>query len=209
MKIRVPFYKQTNPLNCGPSALKMVLAYFGKNIDIKILEEKTGIKEGKGISTIQIAIASSSLDFKTELYSKHLSFNPENLKLDFYKKYTDSDIQNSEKLIKDAKYVGVKLYEKTLSIKEILKFLTKNTVPIILLDWNLVTNREKEGYQGHFVPIAGYDEKNVYVHNPGSKDTGKFFMINKRIFDRARKANGTDEDLLVIYKPNLLKPQNL
>ena len=46
MKIRVPFYKQTNPLNCGPSALKMVLAYFGKNIDIKILEEKTGIKEG-------------------------------------------------------------------------------------------------------------------------------------------------------------------
>ena len=209
MKLRVPFYKQTTDLNCGPSALKMVLAYFGKNIDIKILEEKIGIKEGKGISTIQIATASSLLGFKTEFYSKYISFNPENLKLDFYKKYSDSDIQKSKKLVKNAKSAGVKIYEKTLPLEKILKFVTKNSIPIVLLDWNIITNGKESGYHGHFVPIVGYDEKEVYVHNHGLKDTKKFMMINKRIFDKARIAKGTDEDFLVIYKPNFLEPKNL
>ncbi len=209
MKLRVPFYKQTTDLNCGPSALKMVFSYFGKNFDIKTLEEKSGIKEGKGISTIQIATASALLGFKTELYSKYLSFNPENLKLDFYKKYSDSEMQQSEKLIKEAKYAGVKLYEKTLSLEKILKFVTKDSIPIILLDWNIVKDKGDKSYQGHFVPIVGYDENNIYVHNHGLDNPRKFLIINKRIFDKARKAKGTDEDLLVIYKPNFLQPKNL
>jgi hypothetical protein len=209
MKIRVPFYKQTTDLNCGPSALKMVFSYLGKNFDIKILEEKSGIKEGKGITTIQLATASSSLGFKTELYSKYLSFNPENLKLDFYKKYTDSEMQQSEKLIKEAKSAGVRLYEKTLSLEKILSFVTKDSVPIILLDWNIIKNKEDKGYQGHFVPIVGYDEKNVYVHNHGRDNPKKFMTIDKRIFDKARKAKGTDEDLLVIFRPVPSHPKTL
>ena len=61
MKLNVPFYKQTTKLNCGPAALRMVLAYFDKDYSLKFLEEKSQIKEGKGVFKIQIAIAAARL----------------------------------------------------------------------------------------------------------------------------------------------------
>ncbi|HKL24198.1 MAG TPA: peptidase C39 family protein [Candidatus Nanoarchaeia archaeon] len=200
MKLDVPFYKQTTPLNCGPIALKMVLSYFGNNKSSDILEEKTGIKEGKGISTIQIATAAASLGYKTDFYSKHVLFNEENLKHGFYQKYSDMDLEQSKKWVKEAKEKGANVQEKKLSLEEILEFLTKDSVPIILLDWNNVKPKEERGYQGHFVPIVGYDKDNVYIHNHGFEDTQKFMPLKKETFDKARKAEGTDEDIMVIYR---------
>jgi ATP-binding cassette subfamily B protein len=99
MRLKIPFYKQTNSLNCGPTALRMVLAYFRKDEGVKILEARTGIKEGKGISTIQIATAAASLGYRADFYSKHILFNEENLKHEFYKKYSDMDLEQSKNFI--------------------------------------------------------------------------------------------------------------
>lgn len=204
MKIRVPFYKQSNSVNCAQFALKMVFSYFGRNIDLNTLNEKMEAQEGKGISTIQIAKASASLGFKTELYSKHISFNPENLELEFYKKYASNELEKqSNKWMKEAKAAGVKFHQKSLPLNKILQFVKKDKLPIILLDWNIVIGKSNKGYQGHFVPIVGYDVNNVYVHNQGFHGAKKFRYINKRLFDKARKSPGTDEDFLVIYKPIL------
>ena len=50
------------------------------------------------------------------------------------------------------------------------------------------------------MPIVGYDEKNVYVHTSERNETKKFKPINKKVFDKSRKAAGTDEDILVVYR---------
>lgn len=201
MKLNVPFYKQTTALNCGPTALKMVLAYFGEDLDINLLEKRIGIKKGKGIYTIQIATAAASLGFKTDFYSKCLLLNEENLKLDFYKKYAENiDLEESKKWIEDAKKAGVNLEEKTLTLEELLSKVSKASVPIVLLDWNVVKGKEEKGYQGHFVPIVGYDKTNVYLHNHGLNETQKFMSVTKEIFEKARKAKGTDEDVLIVYR---------
>ncbi len=199
MKLNVPFYKQTTSLNCGSSALRMVLAYLDKDLGLEILEEKIGVKEGKGVSTIRLAIASASLGYKTDFYSKHVLFNENNINLDYYKQYGEMNLRESEILIKKAKEEGVNIQEKSLSLEELLKMVKEKSVPIILLDWNMVLGKKEEGYQGHFVPIVGYDNENVYVHNHGFNNTQKFFSINKLIFDKARRAKGTDEDIVVIY----------
>ena len=198
MKLNVPFFKQTTPLNCGPTTLKMVLAYLDRDYNIKVLEEKTGINEGKGISTIQIAIAAASLNYKTEFYSKHILLNEKNLELDFYKNYSDVDLERSKKLVEKAKSGGVKIQEKELSLKEILSFIKKDSIPIILVDWNIIKNKKEKGYHGHFVPIVGYDNDSIYVHNSGLNEGEAFVKIPKVIFDEARKAQGTDEDIAVI-----------
>jgi uncharacterized protein YvpB len=204
MKLNVPFYNQTTNLNCGPTALKMVLSYFGKNKDLKEIEEKCEIKEGKGIYTIQIATAASRFGYETNFYSKHLGVNPENLKMDFYKKYSE-EFDDSGKIVINAKNEGVKIHEMTLNLEEILGFVSEKSVPIILLDWNVVRNQKEKGYQGHFVPIVGYDETNVYIHNHGLTNPKKFLKIKKEIFEEARKAKGTDEDILIIFdKPKTL-----
>lgn len=200
MKLSVPFSLQTTPLNCGPVALQMILSYFGDKTDLKIIEEKTGIEEGRGISTIQIAIASASLGYKTHYFSKHIGFNPEHLKHEFYKKYSNLSKERSERFNREAQNAGVKINEKVVSLNELLNLLTKDSIPIVLLDWNIVKNQKEKGYQGHFVPIVGYDSKNVIVHNHGLNNPKEFLAIERSLFDSARKAEGTDEDFLVISR---------
>lgn len=200
MKLDIPFYPQTSSMNCGPAALRMVLAYFDKDPGIDILEEKTGIKKGKGILTIQMAIATASLGYKTEILSKYTSLNEENLKLDFYKNYADLDIEKSQRLSEKAKELSIEIKEQILSLNQILLKLTKDSIPIVLLDWNVIKGTKEKGYEGHFVPLVGYDNENVYVHDHGLKNSEKNKRISKRKFDEARKAQGTDEDILIIYR---------
>ena len=45
MKLDVPFYPQTTTLNCGPTALKMAFAYFGKDLPIELIEKTVGTDE--------------------------------------------------------------------------------------------------------------------------------------------------------------------
>jgi ABC-type bacteriocin/lantibiotic exporter with double-glycine peptidase domain len=203
MKLEVPYHKQTTKLNCGPAALKMALEFLGESYSLKRLEEELRLDKGKGISTIKLAIAARNLGFKTEFFSKVLGINPENLKTDFYKKYTDL-IQDSEaqRLIAEARKIGVKLYEKTLTLEEIIKNIREERIMIVLLDANLLSKKEKEGFRGHFVPVVGYGKSNIYIHYPSFYSTVSraFLPIKKEIFDKARKAKGTDEDIIIIYK---------
>ncbi|MFH0797885.1 MAG: peptidase C39 family protein [Candidatus Woesearchaeota archaeon] len=200
MRLDVPFFKQTSSQNCGPTALRMVLAYLGKDEGIDVLEARTGIKEGKGISTIQIAIAAASSGYRANFYSRHVLFNEDNLKHEYYQQFSDMDLEQSKKLVEDAKAVGVNIHEKPLSLEDILGFVSNDSVPIILLDWNIVKSRIENGYQGHFVPIVGFDKKNVYVHNQGRQEHKKFMPIPRNLFDEARKAEGTDEDIVIVHR---------
>lgn len=198
MKISVPFFLQTTPLNCGPANLKMVLDYFGFSYSINELEEMVKIKEGKGVSSLSLAIVLKKLGLDVEFFSKHLGFNSENLKLDFYKKYSNNNLSESENRVKEARKLGVELFEQSISLNEILNKLSKDSLIITLIDWNKVVGRE--GYLGHFVLIVGYDKNNVIIHNSGINSGKAFMKIKKDIFDKARVANGTDEDLIIVKR---------
>ncbi len=200
MRLNIPFFKQTTSLNCGPVALKMVLGYFGKEYETEVLERSVGIEDGKGVSTIQIALAAALLGYKTELYSRHILFNEENKDLEYYKRYGSMNLERSRELVEKARKAGVKIEEKTFDLEELLSMLNENSVAIVLIDWNIVMNRKEEGYQGHFVPIVGYDDKKVYVHNHGLTDTKEFMQTKREIFDEARKAKGTDEDIMIVNR---------
>ena len=201
MRLEVPFYKQTTKLNCGPAVLRMVVAYFDQDLGLEVLEQRTGIKEGKGISTIQIATAATLLGYKTDFFSKHIYFNEENLKLEFYQKYSDA-IQQSKQVVEEARKAGVRLEERGMSLEELLKNVSNDSIPIVLLDWNVVKGTREKGYQGHFVPVVGYDSENVYVHNHGLTNPTPFLPIKREIFEEARKAQGTDEDIIIIHRKN-------
>lgn len=199
MRLKIPFYKQTSQFNCGPVALYMILSYFSSDIDLDHLEKLIGINEGKGTTTIQMATASSKLGYETIFLSKHVHFNKENMKFDFYQKYSEF-AHRSKQLVEDAKNEGVIVKEVGISLNELLGKFEEGFIPLILLDWNIVRGTKHKGYQGHFVPVVGYDEENVYVHNPGLDNPEQFLPIKRNVFDEARKAEGTDEDLVLIKK---------
>lgn len=203
MKLQIPFYKQTTNMNCGPVALMMVLHYFNKKLNLKDIEDSMDIKEGKGVSTIKIAVTAAKLGFKTEFFSRSILFDDKNLELDFYKKYGDVNLEKSKNLVSEAEENKVRVHEKTIPLSKLLSYVTDKSVPILLLDWNVIISNEKSGYQGHFVPLTGYDDNHVYVHNHGFNNPRPFFEINKKIFDKARKSRGTDEDIVIIYNEKL------
>ncbi len=201
MKLKVPFYKQTTPTNCGPMALKMVFSFFGKDFPIEKIEEKTDIKPGKATSTLHIAKAAADLGFKIKLVSKSLLPVQENLNSEFHKKFLEEDyIQKSINCFDYLKEKNIEITEKSIELNELLSYVTEESVPIVIMDWNVVKNRKEKGYFGHFVPVVGYDGENIYIHNHGFSDTKEFMPISRALFDEARKAKGTDEDILIIFR---------
>jgi len=92
----------------------------------------------------------------------------------------------------------VDVEERTLSLDEILSYIKQDSAIIILLDWNIITGGE--GYQGHFVPVVGFDSKYIYVHNHGFLNPTPFLPISRELFEKARKSRGTDEDIVIIFK---------
>ncbi len=199
MQLDIPFYKQTTLMNCGPMALKMIFSYLGEDIDVDEIEKKANVKEGKGFSTLNLSISTAKLGFKAELFTKLLGFDESNLQFDFYKQYGDPEFESQE-VVEEARKAGVELHEKTMELDDALSYLSPTSVPIVLLDWAVVVGAEGKGFHGHFVPIVGYNEENVYVHDHGFREPMAFRPIKREIFDKARKAKGTDEDLLIVYK---------
>jgi len=201
MILDVPFFKQEQKNDCGPSALQMVLDYLGEYYPKEKLMDLVDSDRSGVTFTLGLARAVAELGFKTEFYSANLGINPENYNLEFYKKETEGISLNQEKLnklISESKKLGVKIEERKLSLEELLSKLSEDCIPIILLDWSLIN--ETENFIGHFVPIVGYDEENVYVHNQGLKDFRPFLPIKRKLFDQARTAKGTDEDVLFVYR---------
>jgi hypothetical protein len=195
MKLKVPYFEQNKLNNCGANSLKMVLSYFNKDYDISELEEMCEIKQGKGLNSASITLAVRKAGFNCDFYSSSMSVNPDNYNLDFYKKYSE-EIESVNEIIKRTIELGVNQFEKTINLEKITSLINEKSVPIILLDWSVINNNNK-GYQGHFVPIVGFDEKFIYVHT--GQDNQKGFPIEIEVFEKARKAKGTDEDFIVVY----------
>ncbi len=196
MMINVPFYRSEKDIDCGPIALKMALEYLGEEHsmeEISILEKR--LKSGLVWST-GIALASEKLGFPARFISIS-NFIPEDI--EYYKKYADDKSKLILKEIQDElKNLGAKMEERNIALSELLNYVSENSVPIVLLDWHVISG--KEGYQGHYVPVTGYDDENVYVHNPGIANAMAFMPIKREVFLKAWEAKGTDKDTIIIYK---------
>ena len=82
MKIKVPFIEMKDPLDCGPIALQMTLSYFNDKTYLDKLRELVGAEEGKGVWTIDLAVAARKLGYDIKYFSKIIGTAPENLEMD-------------------------------------------------------------------------------------------------------------------------------
>ncbi|KQS36813.1 peptidase domain-containing ABC transporter [Pedobacter sp. Leaf194] len=61
---KIPFYKQANQKDCGPTCLKMISAFHGKIISTEKLRQESGISRD-GVSLLGISEAAEKLGFRT------------------------------------------------------------------------------------------------------------------------------------------------
>lgn len=59
------FYQQPDVMDCGPTCLRMVAKYYGKNISLQTLREKTQIGK-EGVNLLGISEAAEAIGFRTQ-----------------------------------------------------------------------------------------------------------------------------------------------
>jgi len=193
MNFDVPFIVQESEYDCGPVNLLMALNYLEADMGLKTIKEALSYCDSDAVFTLELATAAAEMGYEVEFYSSQLYSEHDDK--EFYQEHS-TDSENQE-MIDSAEKAGVDIFEDSLTFDEVKEFLTESSIPIVLIDWNQI--KKLEGYQGHFVPLTGYNDSEAIIHNP-AEEKGSFTSIDKELFNQARKADGTDEDILVIKK---------
>lgn len=197
MKLNVPFYKSKTDTDCGPLALKMVLSYFDEDYSFEELAKLEKQLDAGFVWSTGIALAANKLGFRVKFISK-TNFNPEETDLKYYQEHYDEQARNVlNELREELKEKDIEV-QKDMSLSELLSYVSKDSIVIIALNWNIVTG--KDGFCGHFVPITGYDDENIYVHNPGIASAMPYLAIKRDLFLKSWESKGTDKDTVIIYR---------
>lgn len=59
-----PFYSQYDQMDCGPTCLKMIAKYFGRNYKLQTLRDLCGFNK-EGVSLLGISVAAEAIGFRT------------------------------------------------------------------------------------------------------------------------------------------------
>ncbi len=62
--MQFPYYKQLDAMDCGPTCLKIIAQYYGRNYSIKTLRDKCHITR-EGVSLLGISDAAELIGFRS------------------------------------------------------------------------------------------------------------------------------------------------
>lgn len=193
MKLEFPHCLQESEYDCGPANLLMLCQYFNQDKKMADIKELMDYRDGEAIYTIEIATIASELGLKAEFFTADPFADHEG---EFYEEHSRE--KTDEELYREADEAGVEVEQLTFTMDELLEKISENTVPVVLIDWHTLKDKD-EGYQGHFVPIVGYNDSEVIFHD-ASDEEGDFLKADRERFDEARKAEGTDQDVAFISR---------
>lgn len=192
---RIPFMTQTSAMDCGPTALAMALGFYTqaegqdeplssvmKQVSQTIYGEGTSkngqdVRNNTAITSLRLALAakkimsantSASFSLKDVLfYSTSLTLDPSNMELPFYYNFADiQTLDESNKLLEEAKSAGIILHERCISLSEILDFLRMQRVAIVLVDMNVIYSilegRPYQGFTGHFLVVSFFTPRRTH-----------------------------------------------
>jgi len=175
--INVPFYANTpDDTHCYQAALRSVLKYFipNKEYTWKELDQMTAKKEGMWTWPTQGLMNLHKLGFEVIVIESFdieafVKSGREYLLKEYGKKVADeqikySDIPQERALYKE--FLKYSKYQKRCpTIEDIKRFVKKGY--LVICNVNSKTLNDQQGYVGHFVIVIGYDDKHLYLHDPG------------------------------------------
>ncbi|KAL3521152.1 hypothetical protein ACH5RR_019301 [Cinchona calisaya] len=214
--VEVPHINQQYTWDCGLACVLMVLRTLG--IDGGDIQELQGLCCTTSIWTVDLAYLLQKFSVKFSYFTVTLGANPNFCAETFYKDQLPSDLQRVDMLFQKARDAGINIECRTVSGEEISHMvLSGKYIVIALVDQYMLSRSwlrdvciagiydDSPGYTGHYVIICGYDAATdeFEIRDPAS--SRKHERITSRRLEEARKAFGTDEDLLLI---SLEKEQN-
>ncbi|XP_037933277.1 protein GUCD1-like isoform X2 [Teleopsis dalmanni] len=203
-------YQQRYNWDCGISCILMILTstqrqHFIDNF-LTICKE-----EGFGSSTwsIDLCYLLRRYDVRHEYFTKTLGIDPNYNQHSYYTKIIDKDEKRVTRKFKEASSHGIRVEQRTVDMQTLIHHLGRKGPIIMLTNASLLTCEickkhvlENFGYAGHYIVLCGYDIKlnKIFYRNPEVHD-GHVCQCSTASLDVARKAYGTDEDVIFIF-PN-------
>jgi len=195
MRLEIPFYSSTNDDDSGPLSLKMVLDFLGRvEHDSKAIQTYSRQLDSGLVWGAGMAVAARRLGFNSRIIFRT---NFKHTGIEFYRNYArDEGLQTLEKLYEEGKQLGIVSEEKDIDVDELIACLSENSVPIVLINENIIIGGE--GYRGTFAPVSGYDDDNIYIHHTGTQNPQPFLRLNRKAFKEAWESEGTSKDVIII-----------
>ncbi|KAL1365274.1 hypothetical protein HN51_013336 [Arachis hypogaea] len=207
--VDVPHVNQIYTWDCGLACVSMVLKTIGVNDrDIQALAELCCTNS---IWTVDLAYLLQRFSVAFSYFTVTFGANPNYSVESFYKEELPNDLVRVDMLFQKAVESGIDIQCRSISGREIsILILSGKYIAIALVDQSKLSHvlqddvhvpevsSNNPGYTGHYVLICGYDAgaDMFEIRDPASSKKHK--RISSKSLEEARKAFGTDEDLLLI-----------
>ena len=205
--LEIPFYKNDeNGVQCLQVCMKSILKYLlDKDFSLEELDSLTYRKENYWTWTHQILKPLHELGLHVTYYSKgdlqDVLRGEEFIKEEF-KEHAQTILQHTdiEAVVRSAKEaLKLNLCQKQeTTLKQLEEYLLQKYAVFVLVDANVLYQRNNTNFQGHFIMLTGFDEENIYYHESGPNNPKPNSKVSKEIFEQAFSALGTDRDCVVV-----------
>jgi len=220
VKIEVDHIQQRFRWDCGVTSVMMVLrpnerTQFERDFD-KICEEEGFLNS---TWTIDLAYLLNRFGSSCRYCTVTWGVDPKYDNQSFYKPILSKDENRVNSKFNEAKEKGMNVELRSVELDEIFHHLDTRNPAIVLVDANFIRCKTcsfsgftcdawifqlcpsacQLDYTGHYIVVTGYDSSKrlVYYENPSVRQ-GECCM-SYGDFNAARRAYGTDEDIIFIY----------
>lgn len=214
--LSVKHFQQKFHWDCGITCLRMLIDYYHE--DLKSFDNLLENYEcNQSTWTIDLLHLLHQLNIHANLYTKTIGCLSTYDDVPYYENLIVKDRERVEKLFEN-KSLNVKL--NSIEWLDLKKHLIEQRTPcLVLVDANILQcctcNKTffrrfidrilptiNSSYQGHYILVIGFvtNENMEFIRytDPGQNDA--ICTTTQENFDQARKAFGTDEDIILCYK---------
>lgn len=203
-KTHVNHVQQCFDWDCGLACVAMVLCSVGvTRASLPILH---AMASSRSIWTIDLAVLLRHFGVDVSLFTTTLGVDPSYAHEAFYADALPEDGLRVERLFRDARGLGIRVEQRSLSADELRRCVLSGEFLVVALVDNRVLRGSTSsragdalrGYGGHYVLLCGYNaERRAFVLLDPALAIGLHF-VSETTLDEARKAFGTDEDLILV-----------
>lgn len=212
--VDLPHVEQCYTWDCGLACLSMVLRYFDIPSQEVYTKDLDAQQCGESVWTIDLAYIIARYTIPHRLCTVTLGANVDHASKSFYTGFS-KDEQRVNKLFQDAASHGVVVEKRSVAMEEVISHVSDGGLAIVLSDWryleciwcppeirkcSLCCMIGSSGYQGHFIVVCGFDKRKRYIFYKNPNTDENLCCCRYESFDKARKSDGTDEDILFIFK---------